>query len=133
MKDLGFVKVASCVPEIKPADVMFNLEMIKEQIDLAINKNIGIINFPELTLTGYTCGDLFYQDALIDAVNLALNELKNYLVDKDIVVIIGAPIRLDNGLYNTGVVINKGKILGVVPRKYIINKITVMLQKPKSK
>ena len=121
MKDLGFVKVASCVPEIKPADVMFNLEMIKEQIDLAINKNIGIINFPELTLTGYTCGDLFYQDTLIDAVNLALNELKNYLVDKDIVVIIGAPIRLDNGLYNAGVVLNKGKILGVVPKKYITN------------
>ena len=121
MKDLGFVKVASSVVEIKPADVMFNLEMIKEQIDLAINKNIGIINFPELTLTGYTCGDLFYQDTLIDAVNLALSELKNYLISKDIVVIIGAPIRLDNGLYNTGVVINKGKILGVVPKKYITN------------
>lgn len=121
MNELGFVKVGCSVPEIKPADVMFNLEKIKEQIDLAVEKNIGIVNFPELTLTGYTCGDLFYQDALIDMCNNALDELKNYLVDKNIVVIIGVPVRAENGLYNAGVVINKGKILGVVPKKYITN------------
>ena len=121
MEEYGFIKVGACVPELKVANPKFNTEVIKKQIDLAIKNNIGIITFPELSITGYTCNDLFNQDILIEAANKSLEEIKNYSKDKKIVIIVGSPIKCDNSLYNTGVVINNGKILGIVPKTYIPN------------
>lgn len=119
MEEYGYVKVGAAVPELKVADTIFNLEEIKKQIDLAITKNVQILTFPELAITGYTCGDLFNQDILIQKSYQALETLKNYSKKKDIVIIVGMPIVCDNSLYNTAVVIQNGMILGIVPKTYI--------------
>jgi NAD+ synthase (glutamine-hydrolysing) len=121
MEEYGFIKVGASVVELRVADTIFNVEEIKKQIDLAISKNIQILVFSELSLTGYTCGDLFNQDVLIAKSNKALEELVKYSKNKEIVFIVGAPIKCDNSLYNTAVVINKGEILGIVPKTYIPN------------
>lgn len=121
MEEYGFIKVGACVPELKVADSKFNTEVIKKQIDLAVKNNIGIITFPELSITGYTCSDLFNHDILIEEAYKSLEEIKKYSKDKKIVIIVGSPIRCDNSLYNTGVVINNGKIIGIVPKTYIPN------------
>ena len=121
MNEYGYVKVGASTVELKVSDTIYNVEMIKKQIDEAINKNIQIISFPELSITGYTCGDLFNQDILIDASYEGIKDLVNYSKDKMIVIIVGSPIKCENKLYNCAVVINNGKILGIVPKTYIPN------------
>ena len=66
MNEYGYVKVGASTLELKVSDTIYNVQMMKKQIDEAVNKNIQIISFPELSITGYTCGDLFNQDILID-------------------------------------------------------------------
>lgn len=117
----NYVKVGAAVPELKVADPKFNVNVIKDQVNEAIKNKVNIISFPELSITGYTCGDLFRQDLLIDASYEALFDLKEFSKNQNIVIIVGMPIRLDNMLFNTGVVINNGKILGIVPKTYIPN------------
>ena len=121
MNEYGYVKVGASTVELKVSDTIYNVEIIKKQIDEAINKNIQIISFPELSITGYTCGDLFNQDILIDASYEGIKDLVNYSKDKMIVIIVGSPIKCENKLYNCAVVINNGKILGIVPKTYIPN------------
>ena len=121
MNEYGYVKVGASTVELKVSDTIYNVEKIKKQIDEAINKNIQIISFPELSITGYTCGDLFNQDILIDASYEGIKDLVNYSKDKMIVIIVGSPIKCENKLYNCAVVINNGKILGIVPKTYIPN------------
>ena len=121
MNEYGYVKVGASTVELKVSDTIYNVEMIKKQIDEALNKNIQIISFPELSITGYTCGDLFNQDILIDASYEGIKDLVNYSKDKMIVIIVGSPIKCENKLYNCAVVINNGKILGIVPKTYIPN------------
>ena len=104
MNEYGYVKVGASTVELKVANTIYNVEMIKKQIDEAINKNIQIISFPELSITGYTCGDLFNQDVLIDASYEGIKDLVNYSKDKMIVIIVGAPIKCENKLYNCAVV-----------------------------
>lgn len=121
MNEYGYVKVGASTLELKVSDTIYNVQMIKKQIDEAVNKNIQIISFPELSITGYTCGDLFNQDILIDKAYEGLKDLVDYSKDKMIVIIVGAPIKCENKLYNCAVVINNGKILGIVPKTYIPN------------
>ena len=121
MKEFGFIRVGASVPKLKVADTIFNTEEIKKQIDLAISKNIDILTFPELSITGYTCNDLFLHNTLIDNTLNSLKNLIKFSKEKDIVFIVGAPIKKDNCLFNTAVVINKGKILGIIPKTYIPN------------
>ena len=121
MNEYGYVKVGASTLELKVSDTIYNVQMIKKQIDEAVNKNIQIISFPELSITGYTCGDLFNQDILIDKSYEGLKDLVDYSKDKMIVIIVGAPIKYENKLYNCAVVINNGKILGIVPKTYIPN------------
>lgn len=121
MKNLGFIKVGSSVPELRIADPVYNTERIKEQIDKAIDSDVSILTFPELSITGYTCNDLFNQDILIDKSYDCLEELVEYSKNKEIVTIVGMPVKIDNMLFNTGVVISKGEILGIVPKTYIPN------------
>ena len=121
MNEYGYVKVGASTVELKVSDTIYNVEKIKKQIAEAINKNIQIISFPELSITGYTCGDLFNQDILIDASYEGIKDLVNYSKDKMIVIIVGSPIKCENKLYNCAVVINNGKILGIVPKTYIPN------------
>ncbi len=121
MNEYGYVKVGASTLELKVSDTIYNVQMIKKQIDEAVNKNIQIISFPELSITGYTCGDLFNQDILIDKSYEGLKDLIDYSKDKMIVIIVGSPIKCENKLYNCAVVINNGKILGIVPKTYIPN------------
>lgn len=121
MNEYGYVKVGASTLEFKVSDTIYNVQMMKKQIDEAVNKNIQIISFPELSITGYTCGDLFNQDILIDKAYEGLKDLVDYSKDKMIVIIVGSPIKCENKLYNCAVVINNGKILGIVPKTYIPN------------
>lgn len=117
-KEHGFIRIGAIVPKLKVANVDFNSEEIVKQINEAYKNKISIVTTPELSLTGYTCADLFHQDILIEE---SLNGLKNILEETkklDIISIIGMPIRYENQTFNTAVVINKGKILGIIPKTY---------------
>lgn len=121
MKEYGFIRVGACVPKIKVADVEFNKNEIITQIKEAKNKNVQILTFPELSLTGYTCNDLFMQDVLLDSTLKALKEIKDFTKKIDQVIIIGMPLRHENQIFNVAVVIQKGEVLGIVPKTYIPN------------
>lgn len=121
MKEFGYVRVGAVVPKLKVADVEYNTKEIIKQIQLSDEKDIEILSFPELAITGYTCNDLFLQDVLLDKTLEAIRKIKEETKNLDIISIIGAPIRAENQIFNCGVVINKGKILGIVPKTYIPN------------
>lgn len=121
MKEYGFIRVGACVPKIKVADVEFNKNEIITQIKEAKNKNVQILTFPELSLTGYTCNDLFMQDVLLDSSLKALKEIKDFTKKIDQVIIIGMPLRHENQIFNVAVVIQKGEVLGIIPKTYIPN------------
>jgi NAD+ synthase (glutamine-hydrolysing) len=117
----GFIRIAGAVPELKVADCKYNCEKILELINIAERKSVQVVCFPELCITSYTCGDLFFQQSLLEN---ALSSLK-YLMDEtknlNIVSILGLPITKDNQIFNCAVVIQKGNILGVVPKSHIPN------------
>lgn len=117
--DYGFVKVASAIPTIKVADCDYNEKQIENLVVQAEGKGVEIICFPELCITGYTCGDLFSQQLLIDSSENALFKLLDFTRSLNIITIIGMPIQCRNCLLNAAVVIQGGKILGVVPKTYL--------------
>ena len=121
LKEQGFVRVGAVVPKLKVADTEFNCNEIIKQIEVASNNKIQIIVFPELCVTGYTCQDLFEQDTLLEEAEKALNKILDYTNNLDIICIIGMPIKAENQLFNTAVVIQNGKILGIVPKTFIPN------------
>lgn len=115
--EFGFVKVALANIETKVSDVSYNLKQIKAQIDKAIEKEVKILTFSELSLTGYTCRDLFFNDDLINQSHNAVEELRKYSTNKNCLISFGAPIKIDNKLFNCVVVLLNGKILGIIPKK----------------
>ena len=115
----GFVKVAAAIPAVKVADCKFNAQQAEAQILVADGKGVEIIVFPELNLTGYTCGDLFTQQVLIGQAEIALMQVMNNTRQMDIISIVGLPIMVDGTLMDCAVVFQKGKILGVVPKTYL--------------
>lgn len=117
----GYVRVAAAVPELRVANVDFNTKEIIKVIKELDKKGVQIVTFPELCLTGYTCADLFEQDILITKSLDGIKEILDKTKNLDIISIVGAPIVCDNQLFNCGVVINKGEILGIVPKTYIPN------------
>lgn len=121
LKEQGFVRVGAVVPKLKIADTEFNCNEIIKQIEVASNNKIQIAVFPELCVTGYTCQDLFEQDTLLEEAEKALNKILDYTNNLDIICIIGMPIKAENQLFNTAVVIQKSKILGIVPKTFIPN------------
>lgn len=120
-KKFGYVRVASSVVELKVGNVEFNTEEIIKEIKVLDKEGVQIVTFPELCLTGYTCADLFSQDILITKSLDGLKKVMDSTKELNIIYIIGAPIICDNQLFNCGVVVNKGKILGIVPKTYIPN------------
>lgn len=118
---MEFLKVASACPITNVADVNFNVENIKNCIEEAIEKNCKLVVFPELSITSYTCGDLFYQRQLLDKSEEALKDLCEFSRHKDILIAVGAPIEHKNLLYNSAVIILNGEILGIVPKSYLPN------------
>lgn len=120
-KSYGYVRVAASVPELKVASVEFNTKEVIKEIKALNKEGVQIVTFPELCLTGYTCADLFSQDILITKSKEAIKNVMEETKTLDIISIIGSPIVCDNQLFNCAVVINKGEILGIVPKTYIPN------------
>lgn len=120
MKD-GFIKVCAATPVIRVADCEYNAQSIIGQIAAAAEKGARVAVFPELCVCGYTCGDLFFQKQLLDACDNAVMRITEATDGIEAVVIVGAPVRVGDGLYNCGVVIYNGDILGVVPKTNLPN------------
>lgn len=119
MKD-GFIGTAAVTTEIRPADCEYNSEQIISAAKKAAEK-AAVIVFPELCITGYTCGDLFLQQTLLDGAEKALGRIAAETADTDSIMIVGLPVRYGASLYNCGAVLYKGRILGIVPKKNIPN------------
>ena len=117
----GFYRTAAAVPQIRVADIAFNLGEIKKLVSEAEKKTVSLIVFPELSITGYTCGDLFLQETVLSGVASALLDLAKFAEKKKASIVVGAPLPFRNGLYNCAVVINNGKIKGIVPKSHIPN------------
>lgn len=117
----GFVKVAAAVPRVKVGDCRFNANQIEKEIIIADGKGVQVIAFPELSVTGYTCADLFAQQLLLEEAEMGLMQVLNTTRQLDIVSIVGLPVPLNGSLLNAAVAIQKGKILGVVPKTYLPN------------
>lgn len=117
----GFVKVAAAIPTVKVADCKFNAQQAETQIAIADGKGVQIVVFPELNLTGYSCGDLFGQQLLLEQAELALMQIMNNTRQLDVISIVGMPVIVNSTLLNCAVVFQKGKILGVVPKTYLPN------------
>lgn len=117
----GFVKVAAAVPHVQVADCFYNIDKIEDLMREASEKGVQIIAFPELSVTAYTCLDLFAQQTLVNGAEAALIQLVNNTADLDILTIVGVPLRTENRLINAAVVFQKGVIRGVVPKTYLPN------------
>ena len=122
MKD-GFVKVAAGTPKIRVADCRYNAEQIFTLMREADKQGVKVLALPELCLTGYTCGDLFLQETLLDGAEEGLKTILEATKNLDMVTAIGLPVRdrWHNKLYNCAAVIHKGEILGLVPKTYVPN------------
>lgn len=117
----GFVKVASAIPSVRVADCQYNVEQIETMIVQAEGRGVEIITFPELSLTAYTCQDLFQQQLLLEEAEMTLIHLMNFTRTLDIISIVGLPVPYRGTLLNCAAVIQKGKILGLIPKTYLPN------------
>ena len=117
----GFVKVAAVTPKIRVADTKYNAEVICAEIKKAAGQGAKIIVLPELCITGYTCSDLFLQEKLLRAAKEELLRIAVFCETVDAIVFVGLPFAWDGKLYNVAAAINKGKILGLVPKIYLPN------------
>lgn len=121
MKENGFVRVGALVNKLSLGNVIENAKEISRQIKKAYEAGVEIIVTPELSLTGYTCGDMFLQDKLVKDSIIGLEYVLSETKSLNIISIIGMPISTNNALFNCGVVINRGKLLGIIPKTYIPN------------
>ena len=121
MKKYGFVRVGAIVNKLVLASPIDNAKEIINMLKKACREGVSIVTTPELALTGYTCGDLFLHDELINKSEEALRIILEETKDLDIISIIGMPVKCNNQLLNCAVVISKGDILGIVPKSYIPN------------
>ena len=117
----GFVKIAAAVPEVRVADPKFNVQQIESLVIQAEGHGVEIICLPELCITGYTCADLFAQQLLLDEAEMGLIQLMNFSRSLDIITIVGLPVCFRGSLVNCAAVIQKGRILGLVPKSYLPN------------
>lgn len=117
----GFLKVACATPVIKVADCRFNSNQISSMIKQCEKDKVKLVVFPELCLTGYTCGDLFLQDTLLKAALQELDVLAKMTKDMEITAVLGLPMMKQQKLYNVAAVIHDGKILGLIPKSHIPN------------
>ncbi|MGE4354514.1 MAG: NAD(+) synthase [Oscillospiraceae bacterium] len=120
MRD-GFIKVASITPKIRVADTEYNAQSIAEKMLEAAGRGVKIAVFPELCITGYTCGDLFLQRTLLDGALCALSKLCEVSKPLDMLAVIGLPLCMRGSLYNCAAVLYGGRVLGVVPKTNIPN------------
>ena len=117
----GFIKTATVSPSLRVADTVYNAEKIIEAIRLANDEGVSLLVFPELCVTGYTCGDLFGQRTLLEAAKKAVIAITEATAGIPMLIFIGAPIRRNNKVYDTAIAIYGGEILGIVPKKNLAN------------
>jgi len=117
----GFVKVAAAVPAVRVADVAYNVQEMEKLIALADGDGVELLCFPELSLTGYTCQDLFQEQLLITKAEEGLLRLLDFTRQLDIVCVVGLPVQAGGLLLNCAAVIQSGALLGVVPKTYLPN------------
>ncbi len=117
----GFIKTAAVTPKIRVADVSYNAEEVIRLSREAAEEGTKIIVFPELVLTAYTCGDLFLQASLIRKAGRALLDVAHRTADLESLIFVGLPIEICGKLYNTAAVLQRGKILGFVPKRSLPN------------
>ena len=117
----GFIKAAAASPALRVGDIPFNLKSAEDCFDAAENQGANLLVLPELHLTGYTCGDLFYSDLLLDSAASALGALRDYTAGKRCLLVVGLPLRLGGKLYNCAAVVQDGAVLGVVPKTVLPN------------
>lgn len=117
----GFIKVAAAIPSVKVADCSYNVQQIESLIAMAEGKGVEVIVFPELCITGYTCQDLFKQTLLLEQAETSVLMLLDFTRKLDIVSIVGVPVVVGDLLLNCAAVIQKGDLLGLVPKTYLPN------------
>lgn len=115
----GFVKAAAATPQVRVADPVFNREQICMGIDEALAKGAKIIVFPELCLSGYTCGDLFLQERLLSECKKQLMEIIDFTKGKDALIFIGLPLEREGKLYNVAAALQDGRVLAFIPKAFI--------------
>ncbi len=118
--DYGMVRVAAVVPQVNVADVEGNVAHLIESVNQAVGMGASIVATPELCVTGYTCGDLFGNDLLLDAAEQALVDLNEHYRNTSVMIVLGAPLRCNGHLFNCAVILNHGE-MWVVPKTYIPN------------
>lgn len=113
--------MAAAIPSVKVADTEYNIKQIEDFVAHAEGRGVEIIVFPELSVTGYSCQDLFLQQLLVEQAEVAVMQLLDFSRKLDIICIVGAPVNISGSLYNCAVVIQHGVILGIIPKTYLPN------------
>ncbi len=119
MKNYGFIRTAAAVPVVRVADVTYNVAEICRLAGEAFEKEVSLVAFPELSLTGYSCGDLFGQSLLIKGAEDGVRKIVEFSRGKALTIVVGAPVPYRSRLYSCAVVIRNGNITGIVPKTYI--------------
>ncbi len=119
MKNYGFIRTAAAVPTVRIADVSYNVEEICRLSGEAFSKEVSLAVFPELSLTGATCGDLFMQNLLVNRAEKGVKQIVEFSLGKAMTIVVGAPVPYRSRLYNCAVVIRNGNVKGIVPKTYL--------------
>ena len=121
LSSLGMLRVAVVSPELRVADVAFNVDRIGAALGEAAAQGARLVVFPELCLSGYSCGDLFYQQLLLDEVRDAVQALASQTAALGVAAVVGAPLQIDGRLFNVALVLSGGRLCGIVPKTYLPN------------
>ena len=121
LSQYGYIRIASASPETLVANTVFNSKKIVDAVNIALDNKCNFILFPELSISAYTCGDLFFQQTLIENSNQAIEEICRLTKNKKVSLVVGAPIQSDGKLFNCAVFISSGDILGIIPKTYLCN------------
>jgi len=121
MENHGFVRISAAIPPVKVADCGFNIRGMMKLIQQAEQQDAGVILFPGLSITGYTCADLFLHQSLLDEAEKALEWLLMETCNSPLLIIAGMPLRVEDMLYNVAVVMQQGRLLGIVPKTHLPN------------
>ena len=117
----GFYRIATCVPELRVADPEFNIARILELTEKAADEDSSVILFPELAVTAYSCCDLFHNGALLRGAEKAVEHFCRAAAGLKNILTVGAPVRFQDRLFNAALVIQSGRILGIVPKTHLPN------------
>lgn len=121
MNEYGYVRCAAASLKMEVANPRWNEQEMEHIIAEAVSNGVAILVLPECAMTGYTCADLFFQKTLLEETEHQIAKLKKFLEGKEIIVAVGAPIQIENKLYNMGIVLQNGHILGMIPKTYLPN------------